>query len=186
MRAETEEPARSEAVAITVSPSTSRTGVNVTSPSVEPSFSTWTRSPSATRSCLPPVLMTAYIDRPCYRTAPPPTEPVSQQTFIHDDAAAVAAGAGGGERLDEAFGDALARHLDQAELGDLEHLGAGLVAGQRPLEGPEHVGPVRRDLHVDEVDDDDAADVAQAQLTGDLLGRLEVVAVDGLLEVRRA
>ena len=42
------------------------------------------------------------------------------------------------------------------------------------------------DLHVDEVDDDDPADVAQAQLAGDLLGRLEVVAEDRLLEARRA
>ena len=42
------------------------------------------------------------------------------------------------------------------------------------------------DLHVDEVDDDDPADVAQPQLAGDLLGRLEVVAEDGLLEARRA
>ena len=31
-----------------------------------------------------------------------------------------------------------------------------------------------RPLHVDEVDDDDPAEVAQPQLTGDLLGRLEV------------
>ena len=37
--------------------------------------------------------------------------------------------------------------------------------------------------HVDEVDDDDAADVAQPQLADDLLGRLEVVLGDGLLEV---
>ena len=42
------------------------------------------------------------------------------------------------------------------------------------------------DLHVDEVDDDDAADVAQAQLLGDLLGRLEVVVEHRLLEARRA
>ena len=42
------------------------------------------------------------------------------------------------------------------------------------------------DLHVDEVDDDDAADVAQPQLLGDLLGRLQVVVEDRLLEVRRA
>ena len=37
--------------------------------------------------------------------------------------------------------------------------------------------------HVDEVDDDDPADVTQAQLANDLLGRLEVVFGDGLLEV---
>ena len=43
-----------------------------------------------------------------------------------------------------------------------------------------------RDLHVDEVDDDDAADVAQPQLAGDLHRRLEVVPEDRLLEARRA
>ena len=42
------------------------------------------------------------------------------------------------------------------------------------------------DLHVDEVDHDDPADVAEPELAGDLLGRLEVVAVDRLLEVRAA
>ncbi len=41
-------------------------------------------------------------------------------------------------------------------------------------------------LHVDEVDDDDPADVAQTQLAGHDLGRFEVVAVDRLLEVRHA
>ena len=45
---------------------------------------------------------------------------------------------------------------------------------------------VLADLHVDEVDHDDAADVAQAQLAGDLLGRLQVVAEHRLLEVRGA
>jgi hypothetical protein len=35
-------------------------------------------------------------------------------------------------------------------------------------------------LHVDEVDHDDAADVAKAQLSGHLFGRFEVVAKDRL------
>ena len=49
-----------------------------------------------------------------------------------------------------------------------------------------HLVAVLPDLHVDEVDDDDAPDVAQPQLAGDLLGRLEVVAEDRLFEVRLA
>ena len=44
----------------------------------------------------------------------------------------------------------------EAELGDVEHLGAGLVPGQRLAEDPDHLVPVGPDLHVDEVDDDDA------------------------------
>ena len=50
----------------------------------------------------------------------------------------------------------------------------------------DHLVAVLPDLHVDEVDDDDAADVAQPQLLGDLVGRLEVVVEHRLLEVRRA
>ena len=41
-------------------------------------------------------------------------------------------------------------------------------------------------LHVDEVDDDDPAQVAQAQLAGDRGGRLEVGLEDGFLEVAMA
>ena len=37
--------------------------------------------------------------------------------------------------------------------------------------------------HVDEVDDDDSADVAQTKLSDDLFGCLDVVACDRLLEV---
>ena len=43
---------------------------------------------------------------------------------------------------------------------------------------------VARLRHVDEVDDDDAADVAQPQLADDLLGRLEVGLRDRVLEAR--
>lgn len=65
-------------------------------------------------------------------------------------------------------------------------MGPGLVPGQGGPEGLEHLGPVGGHLHVDEVDDDDPADVAQPELTGHLLGRLQVVLEHGLLEVRAA
>src|SRR5258708_6795933 len=45
-------------------------------------------------------------------------------------------------------------------------------------------GPVLRVRHVDEVDDDDAADVAQAQLAHDLFHGLEIVLRDRVLEAR--
>ena len=47
----------------------------------------------------------------------------------------------------------------------------------------QHEVAVGLEHHVDEVDDDDAADVAQPELADDLLGGLEVVLGDGLLEV---
>ena len=65
--------------------------------------------------------------------------------------------------------------------GDLRDEGRSV-----PLElGIEHgldLAPVRRIAHVDEVDDDDAADVAQPQLAHDLDGRLEVGLGDRLLQ----
>ncbi len=48
-----------------------------------------------------------------------------------------------------------------------------------------HGVAVARARHVDEVDHDDPADVAQAQLVDDLLGRLEVGLGDRVLEAAR-
>jgi hypothetical protein len=53
-------------------------------------------------------------------------------------------------------------------------------------EAPEDEVAVRLEHHVDEVDHDDAADVAQAELPDDLLRGFEVVLGDGLLQVAAA
>src|SRR5829696_3650037 len=98
-------------------------------------------------------------------------------------AAAVAGRAGLGEAIEQAARDALAGHLDQAEGGDLHHLALGLVPDQGGPEAVDHGLLVALEQHVDEVDDDDAADVAQAELADDLVGRLEVVGDHRLLEV---
>ncbi len=60
---------------------------------------------------------------------------------------------------------------------------AGAVAGERLGEPAQHKIAVGLEHHVDEVDDDDPADIAQPQLAHDLLGGLQVVAGDGLLQV---
>ena len=87
-----------------------------------------------------------------------------------------------GEDLARPVGDVLARHLDQPERRDLDHVGLRPVAlellAQRLLDGR----PVLRVRHVDEVDDDDPADVAQPQLAHDLLDGLDVVLRDRVLE----
>src|SRR5581483_1898949 len=81
-----------------------------------------------------------------------------------------------------AVGDVLPRHLDETERGDLDDVRLRPVAlelcAERLLDG----GAVLRVRHVDEVDDDDPADVTQAELADDLLHRLEVVLRDRVLE----
>ena len=59
----------------------------------------------------------------------------------------------------------------------------GVVLRQRLLERLQHLAAVLFLFHVDEVDDDDAAQVAQAQLACDGNRGFEVRAVDGLLEI---
>src|SRR4051812_16044332 len=69
MRPATLAPVSSDGVDRIVSPSTTRIGVRATSsPMAAPSRSTWTRSPSATRVCFPPVFTTAYIGGRLYRS----------------------------------------------------------------------------------------------------------------------
>ena len=57
---------------------------------------------------------------------------------------------------------------------DAADLDAGAVVLQRILELALDRAVVALLLHVDEVDDDQAGEVAQPELAGDLLGRLEV------------
>src|SRR6516225_5509921 len=86
------------------------------------------------------------------------------------------------EHPPDRLADPLPGHLHQAELADAEHVGLRLVAAQGFLKSLEHLVPVLRLLHVDEVADDDAADVAQPELVDDLLRRLHVDLGDRLLE----
>src|SRR5947209_18532167 len=60
---------------------------------------------------------------------------------------------------------------------------AGAIPAQAFGQPAQHQVPVRLEHHVDEIDDDDPADVPQPQLADDLLGSLEVVAGDSLFEV---
>ena len=85
--------------------------------------------------------------------------------------------------LAERGAQALAGHLQQAEARDAPDLHARAVhlegVAQAVLDG----ALVLRGRHVDEVDDDQAAEVAQAELAGDLVGGLEVGVERGLLDV---
>ena len=91
-----------------------------------------------------------------------------------DDAGALAVRALRGRAFEHAGAQALARHLEQAEVADAADLDAGAVEAQRLLQAALDRAVVALLLHVDEVDDDEAGEVAQLQLAGDLVGRLEV------------
>ena len=87
-----------------------------------------------------------------------------------------------GEDLARAIGDVLARHLHEPERRDLDDVGLRPVALELLAERVLDRRAVLRVRHVDEVDDDDAADVAQPQLAHDLLDGFEVVLRDRVLE----
>ena len=99
-------------------------------------------------------------------------------------ALAVAGRAGLGQDLAHALGHVLAGHLDQPERRDLHHVGLRAVLVERLAQRLQHGVAVARARHVDEVDDDDPADVAQPQLAHHLLGGLEVGLGDRVLEPR--
>src|SRR6266568_1566935 len=115
-----------------------------------------------------------------------PQDLVANRGLGLEVALALAVEAGLGELARQALAGALARHLDQAELADLGHVGPRAVRLERLVEGLPDLLAVGLLVHVDEVDDDDAADVAQAELVGNLATGLEIVLGDGLLEVALA
>ena len=87
-------------------------------------------------------------------------------------AGAMRAGDEGGFR--ERGAQALAAHFHQAEMAYGADLDTGAVVLQRVLELALDGGVVFADFHVDEVDDDEAGEVAHAQLLRDFLGGLHV------------
>src|SRR6185312_8455160 len=99
-----------------------------------------------------------------------------------DDAVAAADGALAREDLTRPVRYVLARHLDEPERRDLDDVRLGAVALQLGLQRLLDGRPVLRVRHVDEVDDDDPADVAKPELAHDLLDGLEVVLRNRVLE----
>src|SRR5690606_8506665 len=97
------------------------------------------------------------------------------RVVVNDDATAGADLARLAERLEQSEPELLASHLNQAERGHLCDLVLGAVTAEALDQTTQHEVAVGLEHHVNEVDDDDAADVAQAQLADDLLGRFEVV-----------
>src|SRR5680860_593730 len=103
--------------------------------------------------------------------------------MVHDEPATLAVLTVLAERFQQPGAYALAGHLHQTERGDLGYLVARTVATQTFDHPAQDQVPVALQHHVDEVNDDDASDVAQPELTDDLLRGLEVVPGHRLLEV---
>src|SRR5579863_6840454 len=91
-----------------------------------------------------------------------------------DAADAHAARADDVARIAERGPQPLARHLEQPEARQAPDLDAGAVHLHGIAQPVLDVALVLARLHVDEVDDDQSADVTDAQLAGDLIGRLEI------------
>ncbi len=100
-----------------------------------------------------------------------------------DVAGAGTARAGDVAGFGEGRAQALAGEFHQAEAADLAHLDAGAVEAQGFTQAGFDFALVLGAFHVDEVDDDQTAQVAQAQLAGEFIGGFEVGAQRGFLDV---
>src|SRR5207237_7647436 len=99
-----------------------------------------------------------------------------------DEAGAAAARAVDVRGLLERRLQALARELHHAEARDLADLHAGAVELERVAQAVLHLALVALRLHVDEVDDDQTAQVAKAKLARHLFGGLPIGSVRSLLD----
>src|SRR5256885_15790157 len=68
------------------------------------------------------------------------------------------------EQMFETFACALARHLDQTQGRQAHDMSLRAITRKRALQRGQHLTAMRLIVHIDEVDDDDAAEIAQAQL----------------------
>ena len=79
-----------------------------------------------------------------------------------------------GRACEHAGADALARHFQQAEMRNLADLNARAVVLHRVLDATLDRAVVAAFLHVDEIDDDQAGQIAQAQLARDFVGGFQI------------
>src|SRR3546814_2284329 len=91
-----------------------------------------------------------------------------------DRAAAVAGRTRLAQDVPERFAGALARHLDQAERRERMDLRAGVIGCQRTFQRTQHLGTMILGFHVDEIENDAAAEVAQSQLARNRLRGFEI------------
>ena len=102
---------------------------------------------------------------------------------VADDALTVAARADDAAGLAEGRTQALTGHFQQTEARNAADLDAGAVGFQSFADFFFHGALVLGRSHIDEVDDDQAADITQAQLAGDFFGRFQVGLQGGFFDV---
>src|SRR3954462_3189733 len=98
-------------------------------------------------------------------------------------AGAMAARAGEMAAFGERRAQPLTRQLEQTEPRNLAGLHARAVNMQRIAQSIFNFALVAAAFHVDEIDDDEAAQVAQTQLAREFIGRFEISAKRGLFNV---
>ena len=96
---------------------------------------------------------------------------------------AVATRAGDMARFAQRCLQALARQFQQSKTGDLPGLNARTVVAQSIAQTVFHIALIAGGFHVDEIDDDQAAKVSQAQLARNFVRRLQIGTGGGLLDV---
>ena len=105
---------------------------------------------------------------------------------VTDDAKAVAARAGDVVAFRERWAESLAGEFHEAEAADLRHLHTGAVVLQGVLHAELNRALVAGVFHIDEVDHDETAKVAQTHLAGDFVRRFAVRAEGGFLNISAA
>ncbi|MNU60676.1 hypothetical protein D3C71_498730 [compost metagenome] len=93
---------------------------------------------------------------------------------VTDDTLTLATGADVAAGFVEGGTQTLARHFQQTETGDPAQLDAGSVLMDRFTQTIFHFALMANRRHVDEVDDDQATQITQTQLTGNFVGRFQV------------
>ena len=79
-----------------------------------------------------------------------------------------------GRAFEHTCADTLARHFEQAEMRDAADLNAGAIILQRILDAAFDRAIVAAFFHVDEVDNDQTRQIAQAQLACDFVGCFQI------------
>ena len=114
------------------------------------------------------------------------TATTAQRLIVNHQATTATLLTGLREDLKQTGTQALTGHLNQTQRSHLSHLMLGAVTTQALNQATQNQVTVRLKHHVNEVNDDNAANIAQTQLTDNLLSSFQVVLGDSLFQVAAA